>query len=117
MVLYWVFHTHIMNIIMVAEFKVGFESVSISCIVCKPHLAYSCQGAWWHTSSRKCLKTCSDENESGSSFAFDEIYEAVKLMVNSYPPRLPPGAVPDMVYDMDVYRIDKLPQPTTTHII
>ena len=105
MVLYWVFHTHIMNIIMVAEFKVGFESISISCIVCKPHLACSCQGAWWYTSCRKNLKACSPEIVSGSSF--DEIYEAVKLMVGSYPPHPPPGSVSGMVHDRDVYRIDK----------
>ena len=59
-------------------------------------------GVWWHTPFTKSVKAYSPEIVSGSNF--DEIYEAVKLMVGSYPPHPPPGAVPDVVHDMDVYR-------------
>ena len=51
------------------------------------------------------LKACCPEIESGSSF--DEIYEAVKLMLGSYPPHPLPGALPDIVHEMDTFRIDK----------
>ena len=72
----------------------------------KPRLVWSCEGSWWYTPCGKSLKACSPEIVSGSSS--DEIYEAVKVMVGSYPPHPPPGSVPDMVHDMDVYRIDKV---------
>ena len=67
----WVFHIHIMNII-APEFKLLlWQCWPSSVIVFEPHSAYrsvcSCYEIWGHA-SRKILKICTAEIESGSSF-------------------------------------------------